>query len=467
LRRADQLHWMRVLIAENDNLSAAVRWAVGQRDADLALRLAGALGYYWFLRGRRTELQPLAEAVLGLAWPGWQGEQGAEGPASASKRPQVAAEHAWAVLSCVIVAIGQSWDVDRVRTLLLAAIEAAESAAEPPHPMMVLTRPLIAQFDVDYDAALAMLGPALESSDPWVAALARTMRGGIACSQGRLADAAADGESAERTFRELGERWGIASALVQRGYAAGLQGDRTTEVAALNEAAILAHEMSAEDDCADLLGQLALSRMATGEFDAARADLERAQAIAERIGHDATWLQAIGADLERLAGDLAGARASYDAALLQLGERSKPFQGLRASALTGLALLSLAEGNLAEAADGLGAALRIATVSGGAMGVAAVLEATAAFLLADGTDGADGHISRAERAATLLGAAHGVRGGADAGHPDLAAATADAVSALGQPSFDGSYASGHNLSCDEAISLASGCLNRGARASMP
>ena len=465
LRRADQLRWMRVLITENENLIAAVRWGCDQRDADLALRLAGALGYFWFLRGRHWEHRPLAVAVLGLAWPGWQRGPAAEGTRSATDRPEVAAEHAWAVLSCAIVVIGQTWDLDRVRWLLLAAIEAAEAGAAPSHPMMVMARPLNAQLDLDFDGALELLGPALDSPDPWVAALALVLRGGILCSQGLLDDAAADCAKAERAFRDLGERWGAASALVQRGYVAGLRGDRDTEITALTRAARFAQEMSAEDDCADLFGQLALARMAAGELDAARADLVRARTIAEQIGHDDTWLDAIGADLKRLTGDLTGARASYEVALRQLSQRARPFQRIRAFALAGLALVAVAEGNLADAAAVLNDALGVAAVSGAAMGVATVLEATAAFCLAEGTEvvatGAGEPVRRAERAATLLGAAHGVRGGADPSHPDVATVTARATRALGQESFDRGYARGRGMSQDDAIGFASTCLGRG------
>ena len=481
LRRASQLHWMRVLITENENLNAAVRWAIDQRDADLALRLGGALGYYWFLRGKHLEQRPLADSLLALAWPDWRqgpaedsarSAAGRAGGGQGQHRPVLAAEHAWAVVCCVIVVISQTLDIDRVRALVLAAAEASESAATPPHPMMAMARPLIAQLDLDFDGALAAMGPALAAPDPWVAALARVLRAGIACGQGRLDDAAADCVTAERAFRDLGERWGAASALVQRGYVAGLRGDRDTEIAALNQASKLAHEMSAaEDDEADMLGQLALARMATGDLEAARTDLGRARKIAERIGHDDSFLQAISADLARLTGDLVSGRAKYEAALRELDQRPKPFQPIKAVALAGLALVTMAEGNPAGVVDLLSTALRTAAEYGSAPGIATVLEATAMFVLADATDGGDtgagGLSDRAGRAAKLLGAAHGVRGGADPRHPDIARATAGALNALGQAGFDGCYARGLGLTREDAISLASACLSRSSQAATP
>ncbi|MEV7803338.1 BTAD domain-containing putative transcriptional regulator [Microbispora sp. NPDC088329] len=55
LRRAEQLEWLARLSAEHDNLSAALRWACEEAEADLALRLVGGLGWYWWLSGQRLE----------------------------------------------------------------------------------------------------------------------------------------------------------------------------------------------------------------------------------------------------------------------------------------------------------------------------------------------------------------------------------------------------------------------------
>lgn len=59
LRRRDQRAWFFRLEREHDNLRAALRWLLDREDdpAERAagLRLAGALGYFWWLRGYHTE----------------------------------------------------------------------------------------------------------------------------------------------------------------------------------------------------------------------------------------------------------------------------------------------------------------------------------------------------------------------------------------------------------------------------
>jgi non-specific serine/threonine protein kinase len=58
-----QVHWLDTLEAEHDNLRSALRWAV-EHDVETALRLAGALGIMWFVRGYLSEGRRWLELVL-------------------------------------------------------------------------------------------------------------------------------------------------------------------------------------------------------------------------------------------------------------------------------------------------------------------------------------------------------------------------------------------------------------------
>ena len=66
LRRAEQLEWLATLEADHDNLSAALRGAIAAGDAQGAVRLAAAAGWYWWLGGRRTEGLDLLIAAANL-----------------------------------------------------------------------------------------------------------------------------------------------------------------------------------------------------------------------------------------------------------------------------------------------------------------------------------------------------------------------------------------------------------------
>jgi predicted ATPase len=55
LRDARQVEAVEVLNSEHDNLRGALRWATDSSKKNLALRLVGALGWYWFMRGHWKE----------------------------------------------------------------------------------------------------------------------------------------------------------------------------------------------------------------------------------------------------------------------------------------------------------------------------------------------------------------------------------------------------------------------------
>ena len=59
--------WIAKLDAQQDNLRAALTWALERRDAEIALRLAAPLGHYWRATGRLSEGRQWTEAVIAVA----------------------------------------------------------------------------------------------------------------------------------------------------------------------------------------------------------------------------------------------------------------------------------------------------------------------------------------------------------------------------------------------------------------
>ncbi len=73
-----QTAWLRRLLAEHDNLRAALRWTIETRDGEKGLRLAAALWRFWFTHGFLTEGRAWLEEALATA-----GEDAALAPSRA------------------------------------------------------------------------------------------------------------------------------------------------------------------------------------------------------------------------------------------------------------------------------------------------------------------------------------------------------------------------------------------------
>ena len=62
----DQVSWLDWLDRDHDNLHAALSWAIERRDAELGMRMAVGLAYFWYFRGHYSEARALRAAVLAL-----------------------------------------------------------------------------------------------------------------------------------------------------------------------------------------------------------------------------------------------------------------------------------------------------------------------------------------------------------------------------------------------------------------
>nr|BFE81589.1 hypothetical protein GCM10020093_041900 [Planobispora longispora] len=144
---------------EHDNLSAALRWTVEAGRLDLALRLVGALGWYWWLRGHRLEGTQRAGEVLDLVNARSVSTDlvGADPVDTASMSTDLvgaglAGEVDPASLALVraaygINALGTGIELDRARSELTEALRLAREEIESPwHPLVALTGPVVALF---------------------------------------------------------------------------------------------------------------------------------------------------------------------------------------------------------------------------------------------------------------------------------------------------------------------------------
>jgi predicted ATPase/DNA-binding SARP family transcriptional activator len=443
LRSACQRHWLRELMGEQDNMHAALRRAIASQDGDTALRFVRALGWYWMLRGQPGEPEALAREVLVLE--------------PREQSPRIAEARA----VCALTAAGAAWDMEAVIPVLAAAL--ADFAkwspdAAPTNPIAAMGEPMLALFERNPERAFALFDRYATSPDPWVRAAQPLMRGTFGTMLGQLDEAESDCRESLAAFRAMHEAWGAAAVLVQLAEFAELRADFPAAIAALDEAAEQAQRLGAWGDLSHVNGKRAAIRLRMGDLAGARADLDRAEAEAAQrggAGSDAmVWLGLVGMELRCREGDMTAARRQGEAVLTWLeGKQSAWWNGLTGLIKVRLALALLACGDEVRGRRLLAEALDLAAEWVERPVLAAVFDAIAVLVQHPPEPRA-----AAKLAATLLGAAHSVRGCFNEGSLDAPTARDAARTLLGEPAFAAAYARGRELSSDDALALANSAV---------
>ena len=268
LKGQDQLEWLRRLEQDQDNLRAALEWALESGHTapggdELALRLSGALRWFWRMHGRFHE---------GRRWLTKSLEQCPE---------RRTAPRAVALL-------GQSLLMNALGDLGGACLAAEESAA--------ICRELGDQ---------AGLGEAL------------TLIGFTLVWQGEANPGQARLEEALAICRKAGDRWGEAQALYRLGsFLADYAGDPTGR-AMLEESAAILEGLRERYVLTSVLISLGIVDAGFGDYAAAGARFEQGLAIAREIEHPwgmADALTNLGC-VCRIAGEYSNAQSHLEKAL--------------------------------------------------------------------------------------------------------------------------------------------------------
>ena len=401
LRSAGRDAWLARLDQEHENLQAALGWCLAAPErASLALRMAGALHWFWYFRGYLSEGRDWIERALAAAG-------------------------------------------DERRTA--AGAKALDAAGR------------LALLQDDY----AVMRPRLEESVAvWRAVgddqgLAYALANlGIATAY-RNRDVSAGGhlliEEAVDRFRATGDQWGLAFALDLMGDVTGLLGGDDLTVALCKEESLATYrELGDQWGIATELSELGQLALRQGDYDTARTQLEEAVTL-EQVAGDrwfaAHSIRSLG-DIAWHQGDLARAQALYNESLALYRELGDT---LRASAaLRNLGHIARDQGDYGEAAILFRRSLRLVHDLGNEQTVALCLAALAGVAALQG---------RHERAARLFGAADALREASRGLQPapDLAASERGqtvARAALGEAAFARAWDEGRALPVAEAVAYA-------------
>ena len=329
LRAADQLHWLRLLAADNDNLHTALRHA----DTRTALRLIGDLAGYWLLRGLRFEGAPHARRVLEELGP----------------HPLPGLEEEYAI--CLMLAIHTEADRRALAAHLAVGTEVMRELRRTPRRnpvLVVLWAPFTGVPEDLWDITPEEV--ALWQADPWHRGLwhiGEAFRHWFVT--GEVPAAEREFAAAIEAYRALGDRWGRIVALPELAAITDLNGDRERARALTDEALRLAEELGATEDIADLYCRRALLSLRDDDLKAARADCELAVALFQRAGTVDSRARVCLAAVARAGGDLAAARAQCETVLAAAMPTLWGDGWIRIQALVELARIAEAAGDPATA----------------------------------------------------------------------------------------------------------------------
>jgi tetratricopeptide (TPR) repeat protein len=244
LRGPEQLAWLERVEREHDNLRTALAWSLEGGTSERALRLAGALSFFWEFRGHFNEGQKWLDKALALAE---RHKTGAAGDASDPAR----AEMAW-------------------RAKALYGAGRLHFAVRP--------EPDVSRMMVEESLRLWR-----ELGDKWWMAVALEHVGFMLMGRSDIRTAQARLEEGVSLAREVTDRWPLALCLVRLASSFSF-----TDVAAAHrtraEALAVARSVGDKSVLCQALTGMAGTYLAAGDLAAAASILEEARSEARAIG---------------------------------------------------------------------------------------------------------------------------------------------------------------------------------------
>ena len=303
LRGPDDVEWLEYLEAEHDNLRAALSWTLERGEAELGLRLAGALEWFWEAHGHYSEGRRWIEDA-------WE-----------MKRRASAAVRAKVLFAVCQMAHLQN-DTDRAEETALEGIE------------------LCAESEIDGSFAALFR---------WKLGYAIRLRGDYERAKELL-------EESLTLSREADDKWGIADALLELGIISLYLDDHERAKECYEEGIDLCRKLGYGLRLADLLNSLAYVFLLEGDFERGATLSEEAAVLYRERGYkgglqwalnNVGWAALVQGDHQR-------AETSLEESLtlcLELGDRLTASESLE-----GLACISGAEGEAERSVKLFGAA---------------------------------------------------------------------------------------------------------------
>jgi len=346
LRSAQQRERRERLEREHENLRAALKWAQHNQEIELGLRLAGALGIFWYMRGYLSEGRAWLEELLSQ-------DETSSSAVSIAVRAKA--------LNSLCMLVAEQGDHGRAALLAEESMALFQKLGDKQGRATALNlRGNVAKYQSDYVSAVALHEECLslqrELGNKRGIAVALNNLGAIAVEQGDYRRALELCEESLAIKRELGNKHGIAQSLVNLGDIAHKQGDAARASLLAEESLQLFREMEDTRGIALALNNLGEVVRDQGNYSQAAEALEKSLALYHELGNKWGIALALGnlGDVALELGELERAKALYKESMaLYRGESN--IVGVIAC-LNGLAGVATVQGEPVRAAQMWGAA---------------------------------------------------------------------------------------------------------------
>ncbi|MFI7454387.1 BTAD domain-containing putative transcriptional regulator [Nonomuraea sp. NPDC049714] len=422
----DQRQWLGRLDAEAANLRAVVDGA----HPELTLRLANALTWYWYLRGRLTEAGRSLETALTAAGGGVR-----------------SVAMAWLLGISVLKGGSPEWMVRRDQAAEVFAGELGERARAAWFLAFALVN--LGEMEAGEDLLDRALEALRAAGDRWGEAAALSTRAQFAHVRGNLPVLEQAATRSGELFAELGDRWGQLQASAWLGGLAELTGDNDRAARLHEESVRMAEALGLWPEVSGQLAWLGWTHVQLGDYAKAWKLCERALRLATEQDYAGGEILA-----EIGLGSAARRQGEFDLAEKHLGNlvrRAKSGGGAEPL------YLSMVLVELGFTAEERGDAEAARALHLEAYSAARKLDAPhSAVAAAEGLAGAVALAGAHAHAARLLGAAAASREATALPQSPAERADVDRIAAicrriLGEEVFTTEYTAGRHQTLDETI----------------
>jgi predicted ATPase/DNA-binding CsgD family transcriptional regulator len=287
LRRRDQQEWNARLEADHDNMRAVLRWALGKNEVEIALRLAGALAWFWYIRGYWSEGREWLQSAISL-----------DNASQPFYPPSTARARAKALIGAGILTTWSIIDLRAARSLLEESLAIAKELGDQELTAYALFNlSHVANFQQDFDQRQSLLEESLaearSTGDKWLLAGVLDRLASVREHEGNHEAGRLLLEESLALRRETGDKRGLWVAFNNLGERAREQGNYVRAIALYEEAFAVLSGSGDTFGEANMRNNMGFALYRLGKYEESETECRAALALWRRLNAPGGYVLAL------------------------------------------------------------------------------------------------------------------------------------------------------------------------------